>query len=99
MEFGLEGYKKLMIQYFDAFPDLHATIDDMFVEGDKAVVRYTLTGTHKGAFMGIPPTNKSTTSWAIDIYHLAGGKLVECWTRSDTLGAMQQLGAIPTQKK
>ena len=96
---GLEDFKKLMSQWYDGFPDIHFNIDDMVVEGDMVVVRYTLTGTHKGTFMGIPPTNKTLSGWAIDIYHIVGGKLVECWTRGDTLGLMQQLGVIPAPKK
>jgi predicted ester cyclase len=75
------------------------TLDDMIVEGDKAVVRYTFIGTHKGEIMGIPPTNKKATNWIIQIDRIAGGKFVECWVRSDTLGFMQQLGVVPTPKK
>jgi hypothetical protein len=31
----------------------------------------------------------------IDIDRVVNGKLVECWTKSDDLGLLQQLGAIP----
>lgn len=49
--------------------------------------------------MGIPPTNKKVTNWIIEIDKFAGGKFVESWVRSDTLGFMQQLGLVPTAKK
>ncbi len=49
--------------------------------------------------MGIPPTNKKVTGWAIQIDRVVGGKIVERWTREDTLGFMQQLGLIFTPKK
>jgi predicted ester cyclase len=88
-----------MSKMYDVFPDIHFTIDDMVVEGNKAVVRYTNTGTHKGEFMGIPPTNKKVTMWAIGIDRIAGGKFVESWGRYDTLGFMQQLGLVPTPGK
>ena len=74
-------------------------MDDAIVEGDKGVLRYTVTGTSKGAVMGIPPNNKEVRFWVIEIDRFAGGKLVECWARVDTLGLMQQLGAIPAAKK
>jgi steroid delta-isomerase-like uncharacterized protein len=96
---GLKDFKQYMSQVFSAFPDIHFTIDDMVVEGDKAVVRYTNTGTHKGEFMGIPPTNKKVTNWLIQIDRFAGGKVVEGWLRFDTLGLMRQLGLVPTPKK
>jgi predicted ester cyclase len=96
---GLEGFKQYQSVFYSAFPDNHATIDDLLVEGDKAVIRYTLTGTHKGEFMGIPPTNKNVTMWIIEVDRFAGGKIVEGWSRYDSLGIMLQLGAVSTPKK
>jgi predicted ester cyclase len=96
---GLKDFKQLVSGIFDAFPDIHWTIDDMVSEGDKVAVRFTLTGTHKGVYMGIPPTNKKGTMWEIEIHRVVGGKFVESWARLDTLGLMQQLGAIPTPGK
>jgi len=93
---GLKDYKQFFSNLFDAFPDLHFTFDDMVVEGDKVACRWTFTGTHKGEFRGIPPTNKKVTIWAITISRIVGGKAVEEWERFDTLGWMQQLGLVPT---
>jgi predicted ester cyclase len=50
----LEGYKQTLAMAFAAFPDWHLTIEDMIAEGDKVVLRYTIHGTHQGAFQGIP---------------------------------------------
>jgi len=96
---GLKNVKQSTNEEFSAFPDLHFTIDDMIVEGDKLAARYTVTGTHKGEYMGAPPTNKKITIRAITIDRFAGGKIVEEWGMYDTLSLMQQLGAVPTPKK
>lgn len=96
---GLKGFKQSMSEFYNAFPDSHFTIDDMVFEGDKVVVRWTMTGTHKGEFGGIPPTNKKVTMWGIYIDRIAGDKFVETWERFDTLGMMQQLGLVPTPGK
>jgi steroid delta-isomerase-like uncharacterized protein len=96
---GLKDFKQFFSDLFNAFPDFHMTIDDIVAEGDKAVIRYTYTGTHKGAFMGIPATNKKVTGWTIQIDRFVGGKCVEAWERMDTLGFMQQLGVVPTPGK
>ena len=96
---GLKDFKQFYSEFYDAFPDNHLTLDDTVVEGDKAATRYTVTGTHKGAFMGVPPTNKKVTMSAIEIDRVVGGKFVEGWERFDTLGFMQQLGVVPTPKK
>jgi predicted ester cyclase len=68
----------------------------MIIEGDKAVTRHTFTGTHKGEWRGVSPTNKKVTFWAIMIVRIVGDKQVEIWERADTLGLMQQLGLVPT---
>jgi len=91
-----EGVKQLTIMLRSAFPDFKATIDDLVAEGDKVVIRQTWSGTHKGEFMGIPPTGKSVSFGVIDIIRMAGGKGVEHWGQMDSMGLMQQLGAIPT---
>ena len=92
---GREAVKQLSTMFRSAFPDFKVTIDDIIAEGDKVVVRSTWSGTHKGAFMGIPPTGKSVSFGVFDIARFAGGKVVEHWGQMDNMGMMQQLGAIP----
>jgi len=96
---GIKDYKQSMREFFTAFPDAQYTVNDMLFEGDKAAVRYTITATHKGPLMGIPPTNKKMTAESIGIYRMAGGKLEEAWDKMDTLSLMQQLGVIPSPEK
>lgn len=96
---GIKNVKKSTSEEFSAFPDQHFTIEDMIVEGDKLAARISMTGTHKGEYMGAPPTNKKITIRAIAIERFAGGKIVEEWGMYDTLSLMQQLGAVPTPKK
>jgi ketosteroid isomerase-like protein len=76
--------------------DTKTTIEDIIAEGDKVVIRYTMTGTHKGTFRGIPATGKKFTQTGISIYRIKDGKFLECWVINDALGMMQQIGAIPT---
>lgn len=96
-----DAWKQTESEWYDAFPDMHVTIDDMVAEGDKVAARVTITGTHKGKFMGIPPTNKKWTISLITISRIAGGKIVEDHGQYDALGLMRQLGLthIPTPKK
>jgi steroid delta-isomerase-like uncharacterized protein len=91
---GREGVKQLTAMLRSAFPDFQATIEDIIAEGDKVVIRQTWTGTHRGEFMGIPPTGQSVSFGVIDILRMAGGKCVEHWGQMDTMSLMQQLGVI-----
>jgi steroid delta-isomerase-like uncharacterized protein len=90
-----EGVKQLTAMFRSAFPDFKATIDDIIAEGDKVVIRQTWSGTHKGEFMGIPPTGKRVSIGVIDIIRMAGGKGVEHWGQMDNMRMMQQLGVVP----
>ena len=83
-------------KYLSAFPDLYYSIDDILAEGDKTVIRCTIKATHKGTFMGIPATGKQIVVKAVEIDKIVGGKIVEAWGSSDSLGMMTQLGVIPS---
>ena len=90
-----EGVKQLTIMLHSAFPDFKATVDDIVAEGDKVVIRQTWSGSHRGEFMGIPPTGRSVSFGVIDIIRIAEGRCVEHWGQMDSMSLMQQLGAIP----
>ena len=92
---GRQGALALFTMIRAAFPDLRFTVEDMVAEGDKVVARGTMSGTHKGEFMGIAPSGKQMTVDIIEILRITGGKMVEHWNVVDSLGMMQQLGAVP----
>ncbi len=93
---GPEEYKQSYALLLTAFPNLHFTIEDQFAEGDKVAMRITTSGTHTGAFMGIPPTGKHFTMTGMAISHWVGGKSDEVWINTDSLGLRQQLGVVPS---
>ena len=93
---GIESYKQFASMILKAFPDHHITLEDIIAEGDKVVMRLTITGTHTGGnYMGIAPTGRQFKMNAIIISRLVNGKIVEQWENADLLGQLQQLGAIP----
>lgn len=96
---GANEYGKYAVDFTSAFPDYHQSIDDIFAEGDKVAVRITETGTHTGVYMGVPPTNKRVMGWALQTARIVDGKIVEIWSRRDTLAFMQQLGLVPTPQR
>jgi predicted ester cyclase len=74
-----------------AFPDVKVIIHDQFAEGDTVVTRKSYQGTHKGAFLGMPGTDKVINLAVIDIIKLRDGKYVEHWGSADMFGLMQQI--------
>lgn len=91
---GLDGYREMVGAFRAAFPDLRVQNEDVIVEEDKVVLRWTARGTHKGPLMDIPPTGKEVTLKGIDILRVDSGRIAERWGEFDALGMLSQLGAI-----
>jgi predicted ester cyclase len=81
-------------RYHAAFPDLHVEIEELIVAGDTVVARITLRGTDTGGHMGRAPTGRAMQSWAVDIMHFEGDRVVSEWIGADNLGLFVQLGVV-----
>jgi predicted ester cyclase len=85
-------YKFVGQAFYIPFPDLIHKIEGIYVDGNTVVARYTLSGTYKADFQGIPPTGKKIEWSAIEIFRFSDGKLSELRVEWDGLGMMMQLG-------
>ena len=97
---GLPPTKQGTLEFFRtvlaAFPDWRMTVEDLIAGGDKTVARVTATGTHKGEFMGVPPTGTRVDVQLIDIMRFdSAGLVCEHWGVADMLSLVQQLGVVP----
>ena len=92
---GREGLKQFARAYRTALPDLQCTAEDVVAEGDKVAVRWVARGTHKGDLMGIAPTGRQVTYRGIQMYRVSNGRIEEEWAAFNTVGALQEIGAIP----
>ena len=75
--------------------DGHWQIDEMHSAGDHVFVRWTGTGTHIGEMNGLAPTGRPIEVSALTLHRIADGKIAETYEVWDTLGFLQQLGALP----
>lgn len=94
---GLEGAKKTIAMYREAFPDISFEVGAQIAEGDMVATRWSGSGTHEGPLMGVEPSGNRSTTTGIGIDRIEGGKIVESWNSWDTLGLMQAIGAIPQE--
>jgi len=92
---GREGLKFAIGSMHTGFPDMNWTTLEQIAEGEKVVSRFVWRGTHNGEFMGIPPTNKKVEVWGIVIDVVRDGLFSESRIIIDTVGLLQQLGAMP----
>jgi len=92
---GAEKLNEIFTRLRRAYPDLYVTVEDVIAEGDRVVARNSVTGTHLGEYMGIPPTGKSVT------YDESSSSASPTAASSrpggvvDVLSQMKQLGALP----
>lgn len=96
-ERGPEGFASMVTSVRRGFPDVRFTVEDLFGERDKVVVRWSWQGTHQGPFRGIPPTGVRVTNTGIAIYQLRDGKVIQSWLETDRLGVLRALGALPEE--
>ena len=95
---GIEEAKQFVDMFKSAFPDMHATVEDVVAEGDEVVTRVTLRGTHQGEVEEFgPPTGKQVEIEGITIHRIEDGKIAEEWNSYDNLSMMQQLGLAAAQ--
>jgi steroid delta-isomerase-like uncharacterized protein len=92
---GHEGATALISMFTASFPDFTSQIELMAAEADRVAVRASHTGTHQGAFLGVPATGKRVTVTATGIFTVKDGKLIRNRVVFDAFGLLQQLGMIP----
>jgi steroid delta-isomerase-like uncharacterized protein len=93
---GPQGAKDNVSQYREAFEGAHITVKEQIAESDAVATRWEGRGRHTGEIMGIPPTGKDIVVEGLTLTRLKDGKIAEEWTNWNTLGMLQQIGAIPT---
>lgn len=92
---GSVGFADGVRRILAAFPDARNDIDDIVAEGDRVVVRWTMTGTHTGDALGFPATGRPIRLAGITISRIVAGRIAEHWSFRDDIGMLRQLGLMP----
>jgi predicted ester cyclase len=92
---GVEPFKQQVAAFRAAFPDLHVSIDDLLIDGDRFASRTTVTGTHTGDLMGMPPTGRPISVEAVDLGRIENGQAKDRWGGLNMYSMLTQLGVIP----
>ena len=91
---GRDGFRVWLGAVREALPDMHLQIERIFGDNDRMMVYLRGRGTHRGALKGVSATGTALTFTATSLLRIADGKVAECWFIADTLGLLQQVGAI-----
>ena len=91
---GREDVKGMLVKLTTTFPDFRIKIEDIIQEGNKVVVRSTITGTQAKEFRGFPSKNRKMTMQAIDIHEFKDGTIAHTWHSEDWMTGLRQLGVF-----
>jgi steroid delta-isomerase-like uncharacterized protein len=91
---GPSGYLAIIGMMRGGFPDIQWKLEEMIAEGDKVAARFIMRGTHRGPFLGVPPSGKPIEVQAMNFYRLSRGQFVEERGQPDLLSLLQQIGAV-----
>jgi predicted ester cyclase len=86
-----EGFKQFIYLLWRAFPDIRIMFDDTIIEGNKVACRYNLTGTHKGEFMDLRPSDKQFRVNGMTVFSFRDSRCIERWNLVDMMSLMEQL--------
>jgi steroid delta-isomerase-like uncharacterized protein len=93
---GTEAFKQLVVGLRAAFDELRFVVHDTTVNATVAMVSWTMTGTHRAAWQGIPATGRRATLVGVDVFRFdEAGRIVEERIHGDYLGFLRDLGAVP----
>ncbi len=92
-----EGLKAAVAALHRAFPDLEAVPDIITVDVSLgiATIRWTTTGSHRGEFLGLPPSGRRISIHGIEVIRCQGGAVAERWGEWDEGGILTQFAAFP----
>ena len=96
VEPGLTSVKRYYAGIWAAFPDARVSAEDMIEAADKVIVRFVMTGTHRGPILGLNSTGMSIYLPGMTILRFKEQKCVERWSVTDSLSLLVQLGGLPS---
>ena len=91
---GREQIKQVFQTYFSAFPNIRMEQTEVLVDGSRAAVVATFSGTDSGGFMGMPPTGRNVTIPVVFLYEFKDGKIVHDRRIYDFTGMLVQVGTL-----
>ncbi|MGH2887707.1 MAG: ester cyclase [Solirubrobacteraceae bacterium] len=94
-----QAAKRWVEPFHSAFPDFEMEIVDLIAEGDSVVAHFRCSGTHRGEWLGLPPTGRRFEQVdEIYIFAVRDGQLVSAVGVEDNLTRMRQLGIDPAAR-
>lgn len=72
---GREAIRNELRQFFEAFPDNYTNIENLFEDGEWAIIEWSGGGTWQGEFAGLAGNGKSFRLQGCGFFHVTEGKI------------------------
>lgn len=92
---GPRDVRRYVLYNLLGFPDLHFDVHDTIAQGDKVALVWTVTGTHKGRVMNIPPTGAPVRAQGVSILTYRDGLIIQSLRVWDVAGMLRHIGLLP----
>ncbi len=91
--YGGKGYLSVVLWMRQSFSDVQWKLEEMVAEGNIVAVRWTLSGTNDGEFMGHPATGEHFSTSVMNFYYFNDeGKIVNDIAAEGMIGIFRGIG-------
>jgi steroid delta-isomerase-like uncharacterized protein len=90
---GRDEFIRQVVGFGKLLPDLAWDVKEVFVDGDRVIVRSEASGTPASDFMGVPHEGRRFAIMTIDVHTIRDGKLATAHHVEDWASAIRQLSA------
>ena len=94
-QIGRDNVRRTLLYYFRAFPDIVVQQDALLIDGDRAALFWTWTGTQRGTFMNIPPTGHRVHVRGSSIMTIRDDQIQRATRIWDLAGLLRDLKLLP----
>jgi steroid delta-isomerase-like uncharacterized protein len=91
---GRDGILQVYRYWFEAFPDMRFTWEPPIIDGDRAAIRWTLTGTMKGSFFGVTASGTRVELVGAGFYTFEDGGIAEISHIYDFSAVLMKVGVL-----
>lgn len=91
---GPAAFKPFALTFREAFPDIRISVLRTVCEGELVAAHCAVTGTHKGASLGVKATGLPIEISGMGMAVIRNGQIQESWNYFDFMSLYQQVGML-----
>lgn len=95
---GIPAFKDDLAAFFQSFPEVQVSIEDVMAHEDRVLMRVVYQGTHRGPYKGFPASGKVFRVGGLELFLIIDRRIVQHWHEMDHLAILTQIGYSPMRE-